>query len=42
MIFHEIDMQGKIWVEEVDALPTWTTSDIRRLLYLDNYTLILT
>jgi hypothetical protein len=35
MIFHEIDMTGKFYAQEVDALPTWTSSDKRRLLYLN-------
>lgn len=38
MIFHEIDMVGKIWVEEVTSLPVWSASDERRLVYYnDNY-----
>lgn len=35
MIFHEIEMTGKFFAQEVDALPSWTSSDKRRLLYLN-------
>ena len=29
-------MKGKFWVEEVDALPTWTSTDKRRIIYYNN------
>lgn len=33
MKFHEIEMGGKFWVEEVGSLPVWTSSDEKRILY---------
>lgn len=35
MIFHEIDMTGKFYAQEVSTLPTWTSDDKRRLIYLN-------
>ena len=33
MEFHEIDSKGKLWIERVATLPTWTANDIGRLVY---------
>jgi len=33
MDFHEINMIGKMYIEEVATLPTWTGNDVRRLIY---------
>jgi len=34
MDFHEINMKGKIWVERLATLPTWTSSDKGRMVYI--------
>jgi len=33
MIFHEIEMTGKIWVQIVTSNPTWATTDKGRVIY---------
>jgi hypothetical protein len=33
MEYHEIDSKGKLWIERVATLPTWTSSDVGRLVY---------
>jgi len=40
MDFHEINTVGKLWIERVNTLPTWTTADAGRLVYVvseDNF-----
>jgi len=34
--FYGVDMQGKLWIEEVSSLPTWIANDERRLLYFND------
>jgi hypothetical protein len=34
MDLHEVDMKGKFWVERLASLPTWTSDDIGRLVYI--------
>lgn len=36
MRFHEIEMVGKFWVQEVTSLPTWTAADEKRVLYYND------
>lgn len=36
MKFHEIEMVGKFWVQEVTSLPTWTPADEKRVLYYND------
>lgn len=33
MRFHEIEMVGKFWAQEVTSLPTWSAADEKRVLY---------
>jgi hypothetical protein len=33
MEFQEIDTTGKIWVQRLAAIPTWTTADKGRIIY---------
>lgn len=33
MEFHEIDTKGKIWIQRVSSLPTWTADDVGRVVY---------
>lgn len=33
MEFHEIDTKGKLWIQRVAALPTWTANDVGRVVY---------
>ena len=33
MDFHEIDTVGKIWIERVATLPSWTSADVGRIVY---------
>jgi hypothetical protein len=34
MDFHEIDTKGKLWIQRVSSLPTWTAADTGRVLYV--------
>ncbi len=36
MQFHEISCVGKLWINRVATLPTWTSNDVGRLLFAIN------
>jgi hypothetical protein len=36
MDFHGMDNKGKIWIEQLTTLPTWTSNDTGRLVYVSS------